>query len=68
MKLAMMDLDLVVIGNLTLDRIKTPSYEIDTFGGTVAYASITAKRLGTFVGIVSKIGSNFSQRYLQKLI
>ncbi|MCS4541246.1 MAG: PfkB family carbohydrate kinase [Euryarchaeota archaeon] len=59
--------DLAVIGNLTLDHIVTPFTEINTFGGTAAYTSITARRLGSSVGIVSKIGSDFPQTYLNQL-
>jgi len=44
----------LVIGNFTKDTIRTGNKEIDTFGGTASYGSITAKKLGCDTYVLSR--------------
>lgn len=61
--------DLAVIGHFSIDSIKLPSnpnpYQI--MGGSVAYFSLIARRLGSSVAVFSKVGSDFPVNYLRQL-
>jgi sugar/nucleoside kinase (ribokinase family) len=56
--------DLLVVGHLTLDTIiaKNGSSK-SSLGGSPAYASLAAKRLGANVTIISKVGADFPEDY-----
>jgi len=68
--MAAQDLDVAVVGHFSNDCLKLPSraepYAI--MGGAVAYVSLVTKRLGGSVAVVSKVGSDFPDAYLQQLI
>ncbi len=59
--------DIIVVGFLTHDIIETRSNLRETLGGTAAYASIVASKLGAKVGVVSKVGRDFEERYKRRL-
>lgn len=58
--------DIVSVGHLCIDSIILPNrlkpYII--LGGSVAYVSFSAKRLGANVSIISKVGGDFPEAYL----
>ena len=55
----------MIVGNLTIDRISLEDYKsIVAMGGSSAYASLAARRLGARVGIVSKVGGDFPDEYV----
>lgn len=62
-------LDLAVIGHFSIDSIKLPSNPIpyQIMGGSVAYFSLIARRLGSSVVVFSKVGSDFPANYLGQL-
>jgi len=63
-----MAFDLIVFGHLTHDTIVTPDKRTHkTLGGVAAYTSLTAAKLGAVVGIVTKVGTDFRDTYLEKL-
>jgi sugar/nucleoside kinase (ribokinase family) len=62
--------DITVIGHFSNDCLRLPSnakpYSI--MGGAVAYVSMVARRLGSSVSVISKVGGDFPDAYLQTLI
>ena len=63
-----MTFDLIVFGHLTHDTIVTSDKRThETLGGVAAYASLTAAKLGAIVGIVTKVGMDFRDAYLEYL-
>ena len=62
--------DIAVVGHFSIDSIKLPSnpnpYQL--IGGPVVYVSLTAKRLGRTVAIISNVGTDFPESYLQVLL
>ncbi|MCW4006493.1 MAG: PfkB family carbohydrate kinase [Candidatus Bathyarchaeota archaeon] len=61
--------DIVVVGHFSVDTIVLPSLA-EVFvglGGSVAYSSFAARLLGSKVGAVSKVGSDFLQEYENRL-
>ncbi|MHA1768718.1 MAG: carbohydrate kinase family protein [Candidatus Thorarchaeota archaeon] len=60
-------MEIVVIGHLSRDLIMTPSLRREVLGGGAAYAML-APAIGAFgAGIVTKVGSDFEEEYLQTL-
>jgi len=60
-------LEIVVVGHLSRDLIITPEYQRESLGGGTAYAMI-APHLGALgAGIVTRVGSNFEQEYINVL-
>ncbi len=63
------ELDVAVVGNFSIDYLKLPRrpepYTI--MGGAVAYVSLVTRRLGGSVAVVSKVGLDFPDAYLQQL-
>ena len=60
--------DLIVVGHLTIDRIKFGEMERTEMGGPPAYA-MAGPALGMKnIGIVSRVGINFPQTYINRLI
>jgi len=60
------NVDVAVIGHLSIDTILLPS-RTDPFvvlGGSAAYTSFAAKRLQATVSVISKVGGNFPEAYL----
>jgi sugar/nucleoside kinase (ribokinase family) len=62
--------DITVIGHFSNDCLRLPSstksYSI--MGGAVAYVSMVARRLGSSVSVISKVGGDFPDAYLQTLM
>lgn len=61
--------DLVTAGNFTIDliisrKIANPSF---TLGGSSTYVSLSAKQLGSKVSVISKVGKDFSKKYVSWL-
>ncbi len=60
-------MEIVVVGHLSRDLIITPEYQRESLGGGTAYAMI-APHLGALgAGIVTRVGSNFEQEYINVL-
>jgi len=59
--------DLIVVGHLTHDIIVTPQGRHEALGGTAAYTSAAAARLGGLVGVVAKVGRDFRPEYPRAL-
>lgn len=63
-----MTFDLVVFGHLTHDTILTSDKRAHKIlGGAAAYTSLTAAKLGAIVGVVTKVGMDFGDAYLEYL-
>ncbi|MEM1563396.1 MAG: PfkB family carbohydrate kinase [Candidatus Bathyarchaeia archaeon] len=61
-----MDFDIISVGHFSIDSIKLPNRQLPyvILGGSVAYVSLAAKRLGANVSIISKVGGDFPKAYL----
>jgi len=61
-----MDFDIVSVGHLCIDSISLPNRLLPyiILGGSAAYVSLAAKRLGANVSIISKVGGDFPEAYL----
>lgn len=60
--------DLIVLGHLTHDTILTSDARAhEVLGGAAAYTSLTAANLGAIVGVVTKVGMDFRDAYLEYL-
>jgi len=61
--------DLVTIGHFSIDHIFSPRLETPTqmLGGSAAYVSFAARKLGACVGVVSKVGNDFPEVYTKLL-
>ncbi|MEM3788963.1 MAG: PfkB family carbohydrate kinase [Candidatus Bathyarchaeia archaeon] len=61
-----MDFDIVAAGHFSIDLISLPNRQLpyNILGGSVTYVSLSAKRLGANVSIISKVGGDFPQAYL----
>ncbi|ADT84885.1 carbohydrate kinase family protein [Thermococcus barophilus] len=63
-----MELDLVVIGHVSIDHIKFPRREeILQPGGAAAAVATSAALSGAKVGLVTKVGRDFPEEWLKKL-
>jgi len=62
-------LDLVTVGHFSIDTITVPHTTSPkrVLGGPPTYVSLTATRLGANVSVVSKVGQDFSHRYVEWL-
>jgi sugar/nucleoside kinase (ribokinase family) len=60
--------DITVAGHLSIDSIILPDRTpIQSLGGAVTYVSIISRQLGKTVSIISRIGKDFPEAYLQIL-
>jgi len=61
-----MDFDIVSVGHFSIDSINLPNRRLPCviLGGSVTYVSLSAKRLGANVSIISKVGGDFPEAYL----
>ncbi|TFG11865.1 carbohydrate kinase family protein [Candidatus Thorarchaeota archaeon] len=60
-------MEIIVVGHLSRDLIITPDYEREALGGAAAYAMV-APHLGALgAGIVSRVGEDFEQTYIDDL-
>ncbi|MEM2099545.1 MAG: carbohydrate kinase family protein [Candidatus Bathyarchaeia archaeon] len=58
--------DIIVAGHFSIDSISLPNrlHPIVVLGGSAAYTSLTAKRLGATVSVISKVGADFPEAYM----
>jgi sugar/nucleoside kinase (ribokinase family) len=58
--------DIVSVGHFAIDSIFLPDRNMPfiVLGGSVAYVSFAARRLGVAVSVVSKVGGDFPKAYL----
>ncbi len=58
--------DVVSVGHFCIDLISLPGRQRPyvILGGSVTYVSLSAKRLGANVSVISKVGEDFPQAYL----
>jgi sugar/nucleoside kinase (ribokinase family) len=63
------DFDVAVVGHFSMDSIKLPSnpkaYAV--LGGAVAFVSLAAERLGVKAAVISRVGGDFPDAYMQQL-
>ena len=61
-----MDFDIVSVGHLCIDSISFSNRQLPyiILGGSAAYVSLAARRLGASVYIISKVGGDFPEAYL----
>jgi sugar/nucleoside kinase (ribokinase family) len=62
-------IDLVTVGHLAVDTITTPTAAVprQALGGSPTYVSLAAAKLGAKVSIISKVGGDFPEEYLEWL-
>ncbi len=58
--------DLVTVGHFAIDTIISPRIATPkpTLGGPPTYVSVSARRLGARVSVISKVGDDFSDRHI----
>jgi len=58
--------DIVSVGHFSIDSIILPNRDkpFTVLGGSAAYVSFAARRLGAKVAVISKIGNDFPEAYL----
>lgn len=58
--------DIVAVGHFSIDSIFLPNRQAPCviLGGSVAYVSLAARRLGSTVSVISKVGEDFPKAYL----
>jgi sugar/nucleoside kinase (ribokinase family) len=61
--------DIVTVGHFSIDLIRPPNRNWTklTLGGAPTYVSLTAKKLGADVSVISKVGVDFPDRFQQFL-
>lgn len=61
--------DLVTVGHFTIDQIFSPKIATPkpTLGGSPTYVSLTARKLGAKVSVISKVGGDFPSEYVEWL-
>jgi len=61
--------DITVIGHFSIDSIYLPHKKnaIPSMGGAATYVSIASRRLGRKVALISKIGGDFPEKYLESI-
>ena len=62
-------IDLVTVGHLAVDTITTPTAAVprQALGGSPTYVSVAAAKLGAKVSVISKVGGDFPDEYLEWL-
>jgi len=61
--------DLIVVGHQTIDEIVLPGQPVRRSpGGSVTFASLAATRIGRSTAVVSRVGRDFPEKYIQELI
>ncbi len=63
-----LSIDIVTVGFLTHDIIERKDRRCEMLGGTAAYVSLVASQLGAKAGVVSKVGQDFENRYMRRLM
>jgi len=61
--------DLVTVGHFAIDLILSPKIAVPrhTLGGSPTYVSLAARKLGAKVSVISKVGEDFSEDYIEWL-
>ena len=61
--------DITTVGHFSIDRIKLPNRNgtKSTLGGPPTYVSLASKKLGANISVVSKVGMDFPEKFLQFL-
>jgi sugar/nucleoside kinase (ribokinase family) len=60
--------DLVTVGHLSIDQIITPKLDRkQMLGGSPAYVSLAARKLDAQVGVISTVGADFPEAYIEFL-
>lgn len=59
--------DLVVVGPLSVDSIRLDGRHHEHLGGTAAYTSLTAAKLGKKVGVLATVGPGVKEEWLREL-
>ena len=63
-----MQFDLIVVGHFAIDKIETKEdRQIIRLGGAPFYSAVAASRLGAKVAVLSKVGGDFTEKYLKIL-
>lgn len=62
--------DLTIVGHFAIDLISSPRIKRPqpTLGGPPTYSSIAAKKMGAEVSVISKVGGDFPQEYIERLV
>ncbi len=60
-------LEIVVVGHLSRDLVITPEYSRESLGGSTAYAMIATQLGALGAGIVTRVGTDFDQKYINVL-
>jgi sugar/nucleoside kinase (ribokinase family) len=60
-------MELVVVGHLSRDLLVTPNYTREVLGGGTAYAMLAPAIGALGCGIVSKVGEDFDEKYVEDL-
>lgn len=65
----MKTLDIVATGHLSIDHIRTPGTGVyrEALGGSSAYVSFSARKLGAQAGVISEIGADFPDTCMKTL-
>ena len=58
---------IAVIGHASIDSVKTNEEEWETIGGSLVYSGITLNKFGIRIKPITKIGKDFSQRWISEL-
>jgi fructokinase len=61
--------DLVTVGHFAIDSILSPKIAVSrhALGGPPTYVSLAARKLGAKVSVISKVGQDFSEDYIEWL-
>ena len=61
--------DLVTVGHFAIDSILSPKIAVPrhTLGGPPTYVSLAARKLGATISMISKVGKDFSEDYIEWL-
>ncbi|MBS7656359.1 carbohydrate kinase family protein [Candidatus Bathyarchaeota archaeon] len=63
------DFDIVTVGHFSIDLIKLPNRNNTkpTLGGSTTYVSLSASKLDAKVSVISRVGKDFSEKYVRFL-
>ncbi|MCX8150111.1 MAG: PfkB family carbohydrate kinase [Candidatus Bathyarchaeota archaeon] len=67
--MVLQNIDVAIAGHFAIDNIKLPcnNASLASLGGSVAYSSLIVKFLGGAAAVISKIGEDFPEEYLELL-
>jgi sugar/nucleoside kinase (ribokinase family) len=61
------EMEIVVVGHLSIDLLITPDYTREALGGGTAYAMLAPAIGALGCGIVTKVGADFEKKYIDTL-